>query len=112
MGYKITNKNVITNQGKNIVMDNVFYFQTMEQAEEYILAQKAFHELTKVKKNDVAATIEECTPEEDERYLFDQYNEQYNPNDMKLPNVVIERPIEIPKGIPYWVTRRELLIKK
>lgn len=111
MGYKVTNRNVVINQKTNTVMDNIFYFQTREEAEEYILAQKNFYEFSKVKKivsSDM--TIEECTAEENKRYLFNQYNEKYNPNDMKIPNVVIERPIEIAKGVPYWVTRRELLI--
>ena len=113
MGYKVTNKNVIINEKKNVVMDNVFFFQTREEAEDYVRARESFYNRSDNKK--ICPTemlIEECTPEEDERYVFDQYHETINPNDFKIPNVVIERPLEVIKGVPYWVTRKELLVAR
>lgn len=108
MGYKVINKNVIISQEKNIAMDNIFYFFTKESANEYINACNKFDQLGKFKTRNMS--IEECTPAEEERYLFDQYHDEYNPRDMKVPNVVIEHPIEVMPGVPYWVTKRELLI--
>lgn len=104
MGFKVVNKNVVVNREKNMVMDNIFYFKTKAEAEDYIEAQKSFY------ASEVASVIEECTEEEDAKYIFSQYHETYNPNDMQIPNVVIERPLEICQGVPYWVVKRELLL--
>ena len=88
MGYKVINKNVKISESKNIALDNIFYFQTKEPKE---------------------MIIEECSSEESKKFVFDQYHEKYNPTDLKLPNVVIEHPIEVLEGVPYWVTTRELV---
>lgn len=111
MGYKVINKNVIVNPKDNIVMDNVFFFQTKEEAEDYVNAQKSFYKHGNTRKIGACEMIiEQCTKEEDEKYVFDQYHETINPNDFKVPNLVIERPLQIAKGVPYWVTKRELLV--
>ena len=113
MGYKVINKNVVVNEKDNMVMDNIFFFQTKEDAEEYVTARMNFYNSRKPKGMGTdEMIIEECTAEEDEKYVFDQYHEKANPNDLKIPNVVIERPLQIIKGVPYWVTKRELLVQQ
>lgn len=108
MGYKVTNKNVVVNRDKNTALDNVFFFRDIVDAEEYILDCVKFHASTG--KDVPPPVLEKCTPEEDEKYLFSQYHEEFNANGMKLPNIVIERPITIEPGLPYWVRTSELLI--
>ena len=111
MGYKVTNRNAIVNLQKNIAMDNVFFFQTKDQAEDYVRACEDFQNLSTSNKNHhTEMVIEECTTEENEKYVFNQYHSEFNPDDVKVPNIVIERPIEIVKGVPYWTTRRELTV--
>lgn len=110
--WKVINKNAVVNEEKNIAIDNVFFFNTIEAAHEYINACNMFCEFGKKRsKNDIREQVLlECTKEEEEKYGFDQYNEEYNPTDLKVPNIMIERPIVVQVGVPYWVTTRELCV--
>lgn len=107
--WKVTNKNAIFNENKNIAIDNIFFFQTREEAEDYINTCQEFHKRNNGNQEQI---LERCNTEEDRKYNFDQYDQDYNPNNLKMPNVMIERPIAVPEDTPYWITRRELCIAR
>lgn len=101
MGWKVTNKNAIVNQKENKVIDTVFFFETKEEALEYIEVNKKYSEFSK-EKDECQNILEEMT-EEDGRFGF------YEPGDMRIPHKMIIKPIDINPDEPYWVETKELV---
>ena len=108
--WKVININAIVNEKNNIATDTIFFFQTYEEAEDYMKMCKKFQNASKNKNRE--QILKECTEEEEFKYGFEQYDEIQNPNNLKIPNIVIEHPINVPIGVPYWVTTRELWMKR
>ncbi len=106
MSYKVTCINAIVNEKNNTAMDTVWFFDNEKAMTDWIASCDAFSS----RGREVERIVEECSVEEENKYVFSQHHPQYNPQGMQIPNIVIEHPIDIPIGVPYWVTRRELVI--
>ena len=95
MGYKVINKNAIVNPKKNIVIDTIFFFNTLESAEEYV---KFSHELGSEKH------IEKMTKDEECKFNFTI------PLNYQIPHMTITRPYAVTKNQPYWIQTSELVM--
>lgn len=105
MGYRVYNKNAMI--GKDTVMDTIFYFETKEEAIEYVLSKKKFNEFqTDICEDEkkYINMIEKMTNEEEEKFSF------RIPGSFQIPHKVIVKPTEIPTDEPYWIETKELVL--
>lgn len=105
MGYKVYNRNAII--GEDTITDTIFYFETKEEAIDYVLSKKSFNEFkTNVCEDEkkYIEMIEKMTDEEKEKFSFKI------PGNFQIPHKIIVRPLEIPKDEPYWIETKELLL--
>lgn len=109
MSYKVTCINAVINKKNNTAMDTVWFFDDEKTMTDWIASCDAFSN-HRGEGKEVERTIEECSAEEEAKYVFSQHHPKYNPQGMQIPNIVIEHPIDVPVGVPYWVTKRELVI--
>lgn len=102
MGYKVTNKNAIIGKKKNTVTDTVFFFPTIELAQEYYdsVLNSPFN--GEMKEH----ILEPMTEEEVEKFGFTI------PLNFQIPHKMIIRPLIIPENEPYWVETKELLMPR
>lgn len=100
MGYKVTNKNAIIGKNTSTITDTVFFFSTLEQAEEYydMVCNSTFN------TEESEHILEVMTEEEEEKFSFQI------PLSYQIPHKMIVRPLVVPQNEPYWVETKELLM--
>lgn len=102
MGYKVTNKNAIVGKNTNTITDTIFFFPSLELAQEYYDSVK-----NSTFNGDMTEHIlEPMTDEEEEKFGF------IIPLSYQIPHKMIVKPLIIPENEPYWVETKELLMPK
>lgn len=94
MGYKVTNKKAFINEEKNVIVDTIFFFETEKELNRYISLQEAYNG-----RPGEHGEVEVMTAEEESLYNFSSQG---------IPHIVIERPLFVNPGEPYWTTKRIL----